>query len=75
MREEPKYYKVLIMILTVPVFLLNSQPNSHHLDVPEGTMNDVRDSHSEATLRLLTFVMKINCVSAGVTEVINLRSS
>lgn len=75
MREEPKCYKLLIMILIVPVFLLDSQPNSHHLTVSESIMNEVRDSHSEATLRLLPFVMKINCVSAGVTELTNLRSS
>lgn len=51
MREEPQCYKVLIMILTIPVFLLNSQPNSHHIAVPEGsamqgTMNEVKEGQS-----------------------------
>lgn len=48
MREEPK---VLIMILTVPVFLLNSQSYSLPLSVPEGsamqgTMDEVKKGRS-----------------------------
>lgn len=54
MREEPRSYKVLVMTLTHPVFLLNQQPNTIHLFVPEDSatvLGTVKDEEGRVVIK------------------------